>query len=116
MLRAIYSWCAALAFNLILLNNIVSAKDRVGREIAYYHANGLLNKIDVDATKKSSKYSCRDKEDEGHYVHVECRKYWHCLYVGTIFEYALERKCPVGTMFHPVERVCEISTMVSFFA
>jgi len=58
----------------------------------FYHANGLLNKADVDASKKTSKYSCRDKEDEGHYEHEECRKYWHCLYVGTIFEYALERK------------------------
>jgi hypothetical protein len=59
---------------------------------SFYHANGLLNKADVDASKKTAKYSCRDKEDEGHYEHEECRKYWHCLYVGTIFEYALERK------------------------
>lgn len=58
----------------------------------FHHANGLLNKVDVDASKRVSKYSCRDKEDEGHYEHEECRKYWHCLYVGTIFEYALERK------------------------
>ena len=65
------------------------------------------------SNRKKSKYSCADKEDDGHYEHVDCKKYWHCLYVGTIFEYALERKCPVGTMFHPIQRVCEISTVVS---
>lgn len=58
------------------------------------------------------KFSCNDKEDEGHYVHQDCRKYWHCLYVGTVFEAALERKCPAGTMFHPIQRACEISSMV----
>lgn len=67
-------------------------KSKREQQPSFYHANGLLNKVDVDASKKISKYSCRDKEDEGHYEHVECRKYWHCLYVGTIFEYALERK------------------------
>lgn len=64
------------------------------------------------AKKPVIKYSCTGKEDEGHYEHSDCKKYWQCLYVGTIFETAVERKCPVGTMFHPIERVCEISTMV----
>lgn len=65
------------------------------------------------ATKKPAvKYSCAGKEDEGHYENADCKKYWQCLYVGTIFETAVERKCPIGTMFHPIERVCEISTMV----
>lgn len=58
-------------------------------------------------------YSCRNKEDDGYYEHViNCHKYWHCLYVDTIFERAFERKCPIGTMFHPLLRSCEISTMV----
>lgn len=82
------------------------------RGIAYYLANGISNKIST-SNKKPVKFSCTDKEDEGHYEHTDCKKYWHCLYVGTIFENALERKCPIGTMFHPIERVCEISTMVS---
>ena len=60
-------------------------------------------------------YSCRNKEDDGYYEHEEsCHKYWHCLYVDTIFERAFERKCPIGTMFHPLLRSCEISTMVTF--
>ena len=82
------------------------------RGIAYYLSNGISNKIST-SNKKPVKFSCTDKEDEGHYEHTDCKKYWHCLYVGTIFENALERKCPIGTMFHPIERVCEISTMVS---
>lgn len=63
--------------------------------------------------KNIPNYSCRNKEDDGYYEHDEsCHKYWHCLYVDTIFERAFERKCPVGTMFHPLLRSCEISTMV----
>ena len=73
----------------------------------------LLEENDSRYLQKQVRFSCRDKEDEGHYEHTDCKKYWHCLYVGTIFETALERKCPVGTMFHPIGRVCEISTLVS---
>ena len=76
-------------------------------------ADSLLTTPPMVSNRKKSNYSCADTEDDGHYEHVDCKKYWHCLYVGTIFEYALERKCPVGTMFHPVQRVCEISTVVS---
>jgi hypothetical protein len=72
------------------------------------HGGGRL----AAANRKTFKYSCSGKEDEGHYEHPDCKKYWQCLYVGTIFESALERKCPIGTMFHPIERICEISTMV----
>jgi hypothetical protein len=80
------------------------------RDVSYYLANGVSNRISIK--KKPTEFSCSNKEDEGHYEHYDCKKYWHCLYVGTIFENALERKCPIGTMFHPIERVCEISTMV----
>jgi len=83
------------------------------RDVSYYLANGVSNRISIK--KKPSEFSCSNKEDEGHYEHYDCKKYWHCLYVGTIFENALERKCPIGTMFHPIERVCEISTMVFQF-
>ena len=63
---------------------------------------------------RGPKYFCQGKEDDSQHEHFEnCHKYWHCLYVGTIFETALERKCPVGTMFHPILRKCEISTFVS---
>lgn len=72
----------------------------------------LIEENDSRYNQKPVKFSCQDKDDEGHYEHPDCRKYWHCLYVGTIFETALERKCPMGTMFQPVTRVCEISTMV----
>ena len=77
-------------------------------------ANGAFSgdTVATISKKKAPKYSCADKEDDGHYEHIDCKKYWHCLYVGTIFEYALERKCPIGTMFHPLQRVCEISTVV----
>jgi len=67
-----------------------------------------------DYKRIGPKYFCRDKDDEGRYEHADdCQKYWHCLYVGTIFEIALERKCPVGTMFHPLNHQCEISTRVN---
>ena len=64
------------------------------------------------ATKKTPDQFCIDKEDDGLYEHDECKKYWHCLYVGTIFQSAVERKCPIGTMFHPLLGQCEISTVV----
>jgi hypothetical protein len=66
-------------------------------------------------SSKLAKFSCSDKEDDKHYEHVDCKKYWHCLYVGTIFETALERKCPLGTMYHPMFLKCELSTIVSAF-
>jgi hypothetical protein len=58
-------------------------------------------------------FICSDKENDMIYEHTDCHKYWHCLYVGTVFELALERKCPVGTMFHRLSGTCEISTMVT---
>jgi hypothetical protein len=63
--------------------------------------------------KEPPGFTCTDKEDESYHEHLDCRKYWHCLYVGTIFQSALERRCPIGTMFHPIYKKCEISTMVS---
>jgi hypothetical protein len=85
---------------------------RFKRGVPYYVADGTGKRLTT--AKKVTKYSCIDKEDDGLYEHKDCRKYWHCLYVGTIFENALERKCPIGTMFHPFERNCEISTLVRF--
>ena len=64
-------------------------------------------------TKKAPDYYCDDKEDDGLYEHDDCRKYWHCLYVGTIFQSPVERKCPIGTMFQSLMGQCEISTVVS---
>jgi hypothetical protein len=65
------------------------------------------------STKKTPDNYCDDKEDDGLYENENCKKYWHCLYVGTIFQSAVERKCPIGTMFHPLIGQCEISTVVS---
>ena len=64
------------------------------------------------STTKTPDNFCIDKEDDGLYEHEDCKKYWHCLYVGTIFQSAVERKCPIGTMFHPLMGQCEISTVV----
>lgn len=73
----------------------------------------MLNMVeDTTLQAPSSHFSCSDKEDDKHYEHVDCRKYWHCLYVGSIFQTALERKCPMGTMFHPIFKSCELSTIV----
>jgi hypothetical protein len=69
--------------------------------------------VKVSTEKTSSSFSCSDKEDDKHYEHEDCKKYWHCLYVGSIFQTALERKCPLGTMFHPLLGTCELSTIVS---
>ena len=80
---------------------------------AGYYDNGLFpNFVTRDSTKRAEKLDCTDKQDEGHYEHPDCKKYWQCLYVGTIFQNSLERKCPIGTMFHPVQHSCEISTSV----
>lgn len=97
----------------LLWTNVICSKKNYLRGIDIIKM--LENSERRMTTKLSgSKYSCNNKQDEGHYVHKDCRKYWHCLYVGTVFEEALERKCPVGTMFHPIQRICEMSPMVFF--
>lgn len=116
--------------NMVILASIVNADDVIEnknrsdsslakkppqqRGISFYIPDDVnARQVSSKGTKKPApKYSCAGKEDEGHYENQDCKKYWQCLYVGTIFETAVERKCPVGTMFHPIERVCEISTMV----
>jgi hypothetical protein len=70
-------------------------------------------KVTTEKSTASGSFSCSDKEDDRHYEHEDCKKYWHCLYVGSIFQTALERKCPPGTMFHPLLSTCELSTIVS---
>ena len=69
--------------------------------------------VGIKKIKEPPGFTCTDKEDESYHEHIDCKKYWHCLYVGTIFQSALERRCPIGTMFHPIYKKCEISTMVS---
>lgn len=82
----------------------------------YEEQNKALYYEDIGTKRIGPKYFCRNKKNEGQYEHRDdCHKYWHCLYVGTIFEIALERKCPIGTMFHPLERKCEISTQVNYY-
>jgi hypothetical protein len=82
-----------------------------------FHENNLNNNINdeenpIQRIKEPPGFTCSDKEDESYHEHQDCKKYWHCLYVGTIFQSALERRCPIGTMFHPIYKKCEISTMV----
>ena len=107
---------------LVLLNNFVNcihfAKENsnklksIEKRSIFYNVDRKPNKTKENVSKNNIKFSCKYKEDEAYYEHHDCHKYWHCLYVGTIFENALERKCPIGTMFHPIQRTCEISTMV----
>jgi hypothetical protein len=74
-----------------------------------HHVKSRVTELPISATT----FSCSDKEDDQHYEHLDCKKYWHCLYVGSIFQTALERKCPPGTMFHPISSTCELSTIVT---
>lgn len=101
---------------LILIFNI-SVHDAVWSRKNYLRGIDLFKMLENSERRLTprltdEKYSCRHKQDEGYYVHKNCRKYWHCLYVGTVFEEALERKCPAGTMFHPIQRNCEMSPTV----
>lgn len=101
--------------SLIVLSCLYSSALSYDYQNYDYYRNGFIDNnafIERETTQKPIKFDCTGKQDEGHYEHQDCRKYWHCLYVGTVFQSALERKCPIGTMYHPVQRQCEISISV----
>lgn len=104
-----------VSFNLILCdNNKLIESNGVKRVTTATRRFSTIPKLFwlTTTTLKQIDLFCADKEDDGHYEHEDCRKYWHCLYVGTIFQSRVERKCPIGTMFHPFLGQCEISTAV----
>jgi hypothetical protein len=119
----------AILLNLVLVGLVKSSlpifhKNKKIQKIRSIPNNFFLNENTEDLyrnelanSRRGPRYFCRGKEDDSQHEHSEnCYKYWHCLYVDTIFEIALERNCPIGTMFHPILKQCEISTMVNEYS
>jgi hypothetical protein len=61
-------------------------------------------------------FDCTGHADDSYhpiYDTDDCRHYWHCIYVDTVYMHAVRRVCPSGTEFHAILRQCETSSLVS---
>ena len=61
-------------------------------------------------------FDCTGYEDDSYhpiYDAGDCRHYWHCIYVNTVYMHAVKRVCPAGTEFDPTLRKCETSSLVN---
>jgi len=61
-------------------------------------------------------FDCTGYEDDSFhpvYDADDCRHYWHCIYVNTVYMHAVKRVCPAGTEFDIHLRQCETSSEVN---
>ncbi|CAF1475627.1 unnamed protein product [Adineta ricciae] len=61
-------------------------------------------------------FDCTGHEDDSLHpmINVEdCRYYWHCIFVDTVYVRAVKRKCPAGTEFDSNLKECEIANSVN---
>ena len=61
-------------------------------------------------------FDCTGHEDDS--IHPisngeDCRFYWQCIHVDTVYMRAVKRVCPAGTEFDVQMKECEISSVVS---
>lgn len=62
-------------------------------------------------------FDCTGYEDDSYhpvYDADDCRHYWHCIYVNTVYMHAVKRVCPAGTEFDNALRQCETASQVNF--
>lgn len=60
-------------------------------------------------------FDCTGYEDDSFhpiYDGIDCRQYWHCIYVGTNYMRAVKRVCPAGASFDILSKECELSSIV----
>ncbi|CAF1048884.1 unnamed protein product [Rotaria sordida] len=60
-------------------------------------------------------FDCTGYEDDSYhpiYDADDCRRYWHCIYVNTVYMHAVKRVCPAGTEFDATLRKCETASLV----
>jgi hypothetical protein len=63
-------------------------------------------------------FDCTGYDDDSYhpiYDAGDCRHYWHCIYVNTVYMHAVKRSCPAGTEFDAALRQCETSSQVKIF-
>ncbi len=98
----------------ILCNSALDKPEQFNRNksLLWYIANHVYDEYRYSQLDNKSYFDCSNRTDDGNFEHPDCKKYWHCVYVGTLFESALERECPQGTMFHPILGFCEVSNWV----
>jgi hypothetical protein len=61
-------------------------------------------------------FDCTGYEDDSFhpmYNTNDCRYFWHCIYVDTVYMRAIKRICPAGTEFDIRLNQCEVSSLVS---
>jgi len=61
-------------------------------------------------------FDCTGYEDDSFhpiYNTNDCRHYWHCIYVDSVYMRAVKRACPAGTEIDIRLNECEISSLVS---
>ncbi|CAF1531951.1 unnamed protein product [Rotaria magnacalcarata] len=60
-------------------------------------------------------FDCTGYEDDSYHPIFDaddCRRYWHCIYVDTVYMHAVKRVCPAGTEFDATLKKCETSGQV----
>jgi hypothetical protein len=78
----------------------------------------VFMKILFIQTYSEDTFDCTGYEDDSfHPMHNtdNCRYYWHCIYVNTVYMRAVKRVCPAGTEFDVRLKECEISSLVSIY-
>jgi hypothetical protein len=61
-------------------------------------------------------FDCTGHEDDSFHPVLnanDCRFYWHCIFVDTVYMRAVKRVCPAGTEFDIRLNQCEWSNFVS---
>ena len=61
-------------------------------------------------------FDCTGHEDDSlhpMYNTNDCRSYWHCIYVDTVYMKAFKRICPAGTEFNRQTNQCALSSVIN---
>ena len=58
-------------------------------------------------------FDCTGQQDESFHPADDCRFYWHCIFVDTVYMRAVKRVCPAGTKFDIRINECEWANTVS---
>jgi hypothetical protein len=72
--------------------------------------------ITITIIHSQDTFDCTGYEDDSYhpiYDADDCRHYWHCIYVNTVYMHAVKRSCPAGTEFDAKLRQCETSSLVN---
>ncbi|CAF0872157.1 unnamed protein product, partial [Didymodactylos carnosus] len=74
----------------------------------------ILYYSNLTLTLPNEEFDCNGFEDDSyHPFYDDCLHYWHCLYVGTVYQRSVLRECPEGTEFDTDLKKCETAVLVT---